>query len=131
MSGGRLLLVEPQFVMRRTVSGMARTMGLADVEEATNTAIAEKLLHERSFTAMLIHLDEEGAALELVRRLRCGQTAQPADLPIAATAMACDVELAMRVKQLDICRLLLKPFKVRGMLEAIAALGAPGAVPDL
>ncbi|MFG6486407.1 hypothetical protein ACG04R_06975 [Roseateles sp. BYS78W] len=122
---GRLLLFEPQFVLRRTVSMMAREMGLADVQEATSAALAEKLLHERRFNAMLISLDEDGAALELVRQVRAGQSTQPVDLPIAATASVCDVELALRVKQLDICRLLLKPFKVRGMLEVISALGAP------
>jgi CheY-like chemotaxis protein len=122
---GRLLLVEPQFVMRRTVSTLARDMGLADVQEATNPAHAGKLLHERRFDALLIAIDEEGEALELMRRVRAGEAAHPPDLPIAATASSCDVELAMRLKQLDIARLLLKPFKVRGMLEVISALGAP------
>jgi CheY-like chemotaxis protein len=127
---GRLLLVEPQFVLRRTVSTMARDMGLADVHEATSTALAERLLFERRFDALLIAIDEDGQALELLRRLRAGQTSQPADLPVAATAVACDVELALRLKQLDVCRLLLKPFKVRGMLEAISALGAPTPLPE-
>ena len=127
---GRLLLVEPQFVLRRTVSTLARDMGLADVQEATSTAVAERLLYERRFDAMLIAIDDDGQAVELVRRLRAGESAQPADLPVAATAMACDVELVLRLKQLDVCRLLLKPFKVRGMLEAIAALRAPAPLPE-
>jgi CheY-like chemotaxis protein len=125
-----LLLVEPQFVMRRTVSTLARDMGLADVQEATSPAHAEKLLFERRFNAVLIAIDDEGGALELMRRLRAGETSHPVDLPIAATAMSCDVELALRLKQLDICRLLLKPFKVRGMLEVISALGAPEPLPQ-
>lgn len=127
---GRLLLVEPQFVLRRTVSTLARDMGLADVQEATSTSVAEKLLVERRFNALLIALDEEGEALELLRRLRAGETAQASDLPIAVTAMSCDIELALRMKQLDVCRLLLKPFKVRGMLEVISALGAPEPLPE-
>lgn len=127
---GRLLLVEPQFVMRRTVSTMARQMGLADVQEATSPAQAGKLLHERRFDGLLIAIDDEGEALELVRRVRAGEATHPADVPIAATAMACDVELALRLKQLDVCRLLLKPFKVRGMLEVISALGAPASLSE-
>ncbi|KQW45785.1 MULTISPECIES: response regulator [unclassified Roseateles] len=127
--GGRLLLVEPQFVLRRTVSAMAREMGLADVQEATSAAIAERLLSERRFNALLIAIDEEGEALALLRRLRAGDTSHPVDLPVAATASACDVELALRLKELDVCRLLLKPFKVRGMLEVISALGAPVPLP--
>lgn len=128
---GRLLLVEPQFVLRRTVSVMARDMGLADVQEATSPALAEKLLSERRFDGLLIAIDEDGQALELLRRLRAGDTAQPTDLPVAAMALACDVELALRLKQLDVCRLLLKPFKVRGMLEVISALGAPAPLPSV
>ncbi len=122
---GRLLLVEPQFVLRRTVSTMAREMGLADVVEATGVAGAERLLYEQRFDALLVALDDDGGALELVRRVRAGQSSQPADLPVAVMAPACDLALATRVKQLDVCRLLLKPFKVRGMLDVIAALGAP------
>lgn len=122
---GRLLLVEPQFVMRRTVSTMAREMGLADVQEATSPAMAERLLFERRYDALLIALDDEGEALALLQRLRAGEVSHPPDVLIAATASACDVELALRLKELDVCRLLLKPFKVRGMLEVISALGAP------
>lgn len=129
-ASGRLLLVEPQFVLRRTVSTMAREMGLADVQEATSAAVAEKLLIDRRFDALLIAIDEEGESLELVRRLRAGETSQVVDLPIAATAISCDVDLALRLKQLDVCRLLLKPFKVRGMLEVISALGAPEPLPQ-
>lgn len=126
---GRLLLVEPQFVLRRTVSTMARDMGLATVQEATSAAIAERLMFERRFDALLIALDDAGEALELVRRLRAGEASHPADMLVAATASACDVELALKLKQLDVCRLLLKPFKVRGMLEVISALGAPEPLP--
>lgn len=124
---GSLLLLEPQFVLRRTVSTMARELGLADVQEASSTAAAERLLFDRRFNAMLVALDEEGEALELLRRVRAGQTSQPVDLPVAAMASCCDVEMALRLKQLDVSRLLLKPFKVRGVLEAIQALRAPAA----
>lgn len=127
---GRLLLIEPQFVLRRTVATMAREMGLADVQEATSPAQAERMLFERRFDALLVALDEDGEALELLRKLRAGQTPQPSGLPAAATATGCDVELALRLKQLDILRLLLKPFKVRGMLEVISALGAPESPTD-
>ncbi|MFG6433471.1 hypothetical protein [Roseateles sp. LYH14W] len=128
---GRLLLVEPQFVMRRTVSTLARDMGLADVQEATSPAVAERLLSESRFSALLVAIDEAGEALQLLQRLRGGETRHPADVPVAVTAAACDVELAMRLKQLDIRRLLLKPFKVRGMLEVISALGAPEPLPGV
>lgn len=123
--GGRLLLLEPQFVLRRTVTVLARDMGLVDVQDASSPAAAEKLLHERRFNALVVAIDERGEVLELLRQLRAGNTSQAPDIPVAATAASCDVELAMRLKQLDVSRLLLKPFKVRDMLEVIAALCAP------
>lgn len=123
-ASGRLLLVEPQFVLRRTVSTMAREMGLAEVQEAATTALAGRLLDEQRFDGLLIALDEDGEALLLLEGLRTGQWPQPTGLPVAAMASACDVELALRLKELDVTRLLLKPFKVRGVLEAIAALRA-------
>lgn len=129
--GGRLLLLEPQFVLRRTVSTLARDMGLAEVQEATSPALAERMLMERRFNALLVAIDDDGAALELVRRVRAGESAQPADVPIAATALSCDVGLVLRLKQLDVCRLLLKPFKVRGMLDVITALGTPAPLPQM
>lgn len=130
MPKGRLLLMEPQFVLRRTVALLARDMGLTDVLEATSPATAEKLLHERRFNALLIAIDDDGQALELLRQLRAGSTSQIPGLPVAATAASCDIELVLRLKQLDVCRLLLKPFKVRGMLDAISALGAPAPWPE-
>jgi CheY-like chemotaxis protein len=126
---GRLLLVEPHFVMRRMVSTMARELGLAVVDEATSASNAAKLLAEQRFDGLLISLEDEGASLELVRRVRAGESPQAPDLQVAATAACCDVELALKLKQLDVSRLLIKPFKVRGMLEVIAALGAPTPQP--
>jgi CheY-like chemotaxis protein len=121
-----MLIVEPHFVLRRTVAVLARDLGLVTVQEASSHAAAEKLLQESRFDAMLIALDERGEALELLRQLRAGSTVQVTDLPVAATATLCDVELALRLKQLDVSRLLIKPFKVRDMLGAITALATPG-----
>jgi DNA-binding response OmpR family regulator len=129
-ASGRLLIVEPQFVLRRTVSTMARQMGLAEVDEAATVAMAGRLLFERRFDGLLIALDERGEALLLLEGLRTGAWPQPAGLPVAAMASACDVELALRLKELDVTRLLLKPFKVRGVLEAMSALRASEPLPE-
>lgn len=129
-ASGRLLIVEPQFVLRRTVSTMARQMGLAEVDEAATVAMAGRLLFERRFDGLLIALDERGEALRLLEGLRTGAWPQPAGLPVAAMASACDVELALRLKELDVTRLLLKPFKVRGVLEAMSALRASEPLPE-
>ncbi|MCK9686255.1 hypothetical protein [Scleromatobacter humisilvae] len=117
-----LLLVEPQFLLRRTVAAVARDMRLANPKEITTIEQAETLVSFRSFDALFLSLDEEAAALELMSRVRDGETKCAPDVPIAVTAAACDTPLALRLKHLEVRRLVLRPFKVKGVLDAIAAL---------
>jgi DNA-binding NarL/FixJ family response regulator len=120
-----LLLVEPQFLLRRTVAAVARDMRLANPKEITTIEQADSLLATQAFDALFLSLDEESAALELMSRVRNGDTRCAPDVPIAVTAAACDTALALRLKHLDVRRLILRPFKVKGVLDAIAALRQP------
>lgn len=117
-----LLLVESQFLLRRTVAAVARDMRLANPREVTTIELAESLVAIYRFDALFLSIEEEDAALALMTRVRAGQTKCPADIPIAVTAAACGTTLAMRLKELEVRRLLLRPFKVKGVLDAIAAL---------
>jgi hypothetical protein len=117
-----LLLVEPQFLLRRTVAAVARDMRLADPRETTTIELADSLVAIHDFDALFLSLDEEDAALALMNRVRNGDTKCPRDIPIAVTAAACGTPLALRLKELEVRRLLLRPFKVKGVLDAIAAL---------
>ena len=117
-----LLLVEPQFLLRRTVAAVARDMRLANPREVTSIEQAETLVALQAFDALFLSLDEEAAALELMSRVRNGDTRCAADIPIAVTAASCSTPLALRLKHLDVRRLVLRPFKVKGVLDAIAAL---------
>lgn len=120
-----LLLVESQFLLRRTVAAVARDMRLAKPREVTTIELAESLVAIYRFDALFLSLDEEDAALALMARVRNGDTKCPRDIPIAVTAAACDTPLALRLKELEVRRLLLRPFKVKGVLDAIAALRQP------
>jgi DNA-binding NarL/FixJ family response regulator len=117
-----LLLLEPHFLVRRTVSAVARNMRLADSREITTVEAADSLITQHAFDALFLSLDEEAAALDLMSRVRNGETRCAPDIPIAVTAAACDTPLALRLKHLDVRRLLLRPFKVKGFLDAISAL---------
>lgn len=117
-----LLLVEPQFLLRRTVAAVARDMRLADPRELTSIEQAASLLAIETFDALFLSMDEEAAALELMIRVRNGDTKCAADIPIAVTAASCSAPLALRLKHLEVRRLILRPFKVKGVLDAIAAL---------
>ena len=120
-----LLLVEPQFLLRRTVAAVARDMRLAVPREATTIELAETLVTIHAFDALFLSLDEEDAALALMSRVRRGETQCARDIPIAVTAAACATPLALRLKELEVRRLLLRPFKVKGVLDAIGALRPP------
>ena len=124
-----LLLVEPQFLLRRTVAAVARDMRLANPKEITTIEQAESLVSFQAFDALFLSLDEEEAALELMSRVRHGDTKCAPNIPIAVTAAACGTPLALRLKQLEVKRLVLRPFKVKGVLDAIAALRPPAAEP--
>ena len=125
-----LLLVEPQFLVRRTVAAVARDMRLADPQESTTVEAAARLVAIQAFDALFLSLDEEDPAIELMARVRSGDTKCAATMPIAVTAGACSTSLALRLKQLEVRRLLLRPFKVKGVLDAIAALRqAPAEAP--
>ena len=123
----KLLLVEPQFLLRRTVAAVARDMRLANPKEVTTIEAAETLVAIQAYDALFLSMDEEAAALELMSRVRNGETRCPADVPIAVTAAACGTPLALRLKHLEVRRLVLRPFKVKGVLDAIAALRQPAA----
>lgn len=117
-----LLLLEPQFLLRRTVAAVARDMRLANPQEITTVEAASRLCAIHAFDALFLSLDEEGPALDLMQRVRSGGTQCDPAIPIAVTAAACDTSLALRLKTLDVRRLLLRPFKVKGVLDAIGAL---------
>ena len=119
-----LLLVEPQFLLRRTVAAVARDMRLAHPKEVTTIEHADTLVSIQAYDALFMSLDEETAALELMSRVRNGQTKCARDVPIAVMAAACGTPLALRLKHLEVKRLLLRPFKVKGVLDAIVALRA-------
>lgn len=119
-----LLLVEPDFLLRRTVASVVRELGLAQVQEATSLDRATLELARVPFDAILISLDPEGEALKLLDGLRGASSRSKSATPVAVTADGCDAGLALRLRELEVRRLLLKPFKVRSVVETIAGLCA-------
>lgn len=62
----RVLLVEPQFVLRRTLAAVARDMQLADVQEAASFGAAERLAGLQRYDVVVLASDaasDSGAAL--------------------------------------------------------------------
>lgn len=117
-----LLIVEPHTMLRRTVVGVARELQLADVHEASSVVAAARLMRSTRFDALIIALDDEGEAVELVSRIRTGESRCPPDMAVAVFSTGCSAGAAMQLKRLEVRRVLLKPYKVKSVLETIAGL---------
>ena len=109
----RILLVEPDGLVRGTVASVCRDLQLAHVIQAGSCDLATRLL----------------VGLDLPTRLREGSFVCSADMPVAMTAPGIDATMAARLKELRIRRLLLKPFKIRDLIATVEALLAAATVP--
>lgn len=118
----QLLLVEPHQLVRSTVAAVARDLRLARIEQATSVEAAGQRMRLARYHALVLALDDTDAALALLARLRAGELASSADIPVIALASGCSAELARQLKTHQVRRLLLKPFKVKLLLESIEGL---------
>lgn len=125
----RILLVEPDGLVRGTVASVCRDLGLAEVVQAVNCELVPKALADDSLSACILSLTDCDGALDVLERLRQGEFACQADMPVALTATGIDAATAARLKPLRIRRLLLKPFKIRDLVTTVEALVAATTVP--
>jgi DNA-binding NarL/FixJ family response regulator len=117
-----LLLVEPQSLIRSTAAAVARQLRLPNIDEVGGVDAAAQRLVRVRYDGLLLSLHERRAALELLDRLRAGRLLTPADAPVVVMSAFCDTELALLLKQHQVSRLVLTPFKVKTLIETIEAL---------
>lgn len=120
-----VLLVEPYSVVRATVKSVARSLNIVDVYESPSVETAVQMLHGRSFDGFVIALGDDASGLDLINRIRSGDTSSPATAAVAITTDRVDEKSIQAFKQLDVRRVLLKPFKVKTILETISAFAQP------
>lgn len=117
-----LLLLEPDYMLRHTVAMTARSTGMAIVQEAPSIDTAASLLQSSRFDGLLISLDAEDQALELIAQLRQGKTMSKPEVPVAVMLGRCDTPTAMKLQLAGIKQIVLRPFKVKTLLQAIQTL---------
>lgn len=119
-----MLLMEPELMLRRTVALTARSIGVANIVEAANAASASKLLRERVFDGAVIAVDaadgSQLADLALLDELRSGDSGTSGKIPIAVLAERCDAALVLALRQRDVTRVIVKPFRARTLLETFS-----------
>jgi DNA-binding NtrC family response regulator len=114
----QLLLIEPDRMVRSSVSSVCRGMDLAQVHQAATLAIGQQMLQAQRMDAVLVSLAEGEAALALLARLR---ESQPR-LQMAVMAGSANAAIVPQLKALGIRRLLLQPFKIRDVVLTVEAL---------
>lgn len=126
-----LLLVEPYTLVRSTVTSVARSLDLVDIQESPSVDAAEGMLRARAFDGFVIALDDGQAGLDLINRIRNGSTSSPATAAVAITTEKVDQDRIATLRQLEVKRVLLKPFKVKTILETITAfVQTPDKTPE-
>jgi CheY-like chemotaxis protein len=119
-----VLLVEPTNLLRRTVALTLRSLGTAEVTEAATYPTAHQLCERRPFGGAVIALEwpqpSEGLrGLTLIQQIRSGESACPASMPIAVLVESCNTELLQILRSCGISRILIKPFRVRDVIDTI------------
>ncbi|MFY9476846.1 MAG: response regulator [Aquabacterium sp.] len=117
-----LLLVEPHFVLRSTVTSVARSLNLGEIHAAPSREAASQMLMARRFDAFVIAVGPDGEGLKLINAIRAGTGRSPSDAAVVVMAEFCDERAILAFKELKVRRILLKPFKVKDVLETIQAL---------
>ncbi len=124
-----MLVVEPDGVVRSTVASVVRELGLAQVHQAASVPLGTHWLTEYPVDALVLSLADANPALDLLARLRAGEFPSKADIPVVVLAPACDGPMALRLKQLEVLRLLLMPFKIRDVVQTLEALAPRASTP--
>ena len=125
----RLLLVEPANLLRRTVSLTVRSLGTADVTEAATYQTAHELCQRRTFDGAVIAVEwplpsDVYKGLTLIQQIRSGTSASAASIPIAVLVESCNTELLQVLRSCGISRILIKPFRVRDVVDTIDSMKA-------
>ncbi|NEX63181.1 response regulator [Noviherbaspirillum galbum] len=120
-----MLLLEPDPLLRRTVVMTARSIGLAQINEASSVGIASRLLRERAFDGVILALDfgdrkYDQYDLTLLDHIRTGDSASKPDIPIAVMLDHCDAAFFHELRLRNVQRVILKPFRARSLLDTFA-----------
>lgn len=128
MGKGRILLVEPSSLSGGIIVATARQLNLAAVHLVSSVRSAQQKLDQEDFSGVIVSLEEDHDAVLLIEKLRNTQFSAVNPLvPIAVITSSINASLALKLKVLDVRRVLLKPFKVRDVITTIQMLQAATA----
>lgn len=114
-------------MLRHIVATTARTLDIGHVYEAASEATAMRLLNEKVFHGAIIAVgpkqtNPQAYDLSVLDSVRMGATASDPGLPIAVMVEQCSIDLLASLQLLAVSRVIIKPFRVRVLLDAISYL---------
>ena len=119
-----VLLVEPQFVLRRTLVSVAREMRLVEFHEATSMARALSALNTRRFTGIVLDVGDGNEGVELLAELRKGSFACDAEVPVILMSSRPGAQIDETLQAFRPVGVLQKPFKINALLQSMSFMAA-------
>ena len=120
-----ILLVEPSSLTASIIVSTARQLNLPTVRQVSSVRTAQQHLAAQAFLGVIVSLDEAQAAVALLEQVRDARFAVDAQVPVAVTTDQVNASTAVKMKALQVRRVLLKPFKVRDVISTIQMLQDP------
>ena len=126
--GRRFLLVEQLLVMRQAIALTASSLRIGEVHQSGSVALALPMLEAMPFDGIVMTVDQDGEEkarafdYAVLERIRDGRIASKPDVPIVVLTAACDASFVTDMRALGIERILVKPFRARTLLEALARM---------
>lgn len=115
----RILLIEPQFVLRRSIVMVARDLGVVDFHEASSVGRARTLLAADVFEGVVLDFQEGAQAVELLGDLRAGRFTTPYDARVVALDGGSSSVDAKHLRDLGVARVLGRPVRISELLGAL------------
>ena len=118
-----ILLVEPSSLTGSIIVATARQLNLPSVRQVNSVRMAQQRLTHQDYAGMIVSIDEQQhEAVALLEQVRNDELAVSASLPVAVTTTQVDASTAIKMKALQVRRVLIKPFKVRDVIATITLL---------
>lgn len=124
-SSTNILLIEPDGLVRGTVSSVCRELKIVRLYEVASLAMGEQRLRSWKADGLILSLFDQEAALLLLGRIREGEFRCDVNIPVAVVASACDADTLKQLKELEVRRFLLQPFKLRDVVQTVQQLCKP------
>lgn len=122
----QVLLVEPQFVLRRTLCSVGTELGLAEVTEALSMDAAQTKLKLGTFDALILGGIEASVLTLLVTQIRSGQASCPADTRIVVMLSPGASVTREALEHMGVDAVVEPPFRV-GKIFSVALKGPQSA----